>query len=363
MKAYKNFTTDDFVSDDYFCQWVLQPTEDSNKEWISWLTEHPYMRGKVSRARKIVEELYHATSPDTKVNEDLIAATWEEIDKQTQSAQSRSLSINWKIITKIAAAVVLVLGFSLLMVVINKSNEDALFLVEQASVTWEDFENSSATVKRIELADGSVVTLEPESKLKFPLAFEGNNRPVVLEGEAFFEIAKDTVHPFYVYANAAVIRVLGTSFYVKARDTDKDVEVVVKTGKVAVYKRSEIEEFVKVEPKKIQPLLVTPNQKVVLDKAREQLTKRLTSTPQLVKPLGSLSKLKFDEEPVSEIFTALEEAYGVDIDFSDSIGPYCLLTTTLTEQTLFEKLDIICAPLGLLYEEIDARIVIQGSCK
>ena len=56
-----------------------------------------------------------------------------------------------------------------------------------------------------------------------------------MKGKAFFDIARDTSQPFVVYANETITKVLGTSFTIKAFEGEKDVEVSVKTGKVAVY--------------------------------------------------------------------------------------------------------------------------------
>ena len=137
-----------------------------------------------------------------------------------------------------------------------------------------------------------------------------------IEGEGFFDIARDTIKPFYVFANATVIRVLGTSFFVKAKEIDKEIEVIVKTGKVAVYKRKELKELQQIKTKKIQPLLVTPNQKVVFNKAQQKMTRRLTSAPTLVKPLSKLPKQKFQESTADEIFQAISEAYGVEIIYT-----------------------------------------------
>ena len=83
----------------------------------------------------------------------------------------------------------------------------------------------------------------------------------------------------------------------------------------------------------------------------------------MVKPLNQLPKLRFEEAPAGDIFKALEDAYGVQIAFAEGAMVNCPLTTTLTDQTLFEKLDIICHPLGLVYYEQDARIVINGHCR
>ena len=69
----------------------------------------------------------------------------------------------------------------------------------------------------LELSDGTKVWLNSDSELRFPVTFVGDRRNVEIEGEAYFEVAKDEAKPFHVLANGADIKVLGTSFNVRLR--------------------------------------------------------------------------------------------------------------------------------------------------
>jgi len=68
----------------------------------------------------------------------------------------------------------------------------------------------------LRLPDGTRVWLNSESSLKFPAVFSGRDRKVELTGEAYFEVAKNALVPFKVYANGTEIEVLGTEFNVNA---------------------------------------------------------------------------------------------------------------------------------------------------
>ena len=68
----------------------------------------------------------------------------------------------------------------------------------------------------LELSDGTKVWLNSDSELRFPITFVGDRRSVEIEGEAYFEVAKDEGKPFHVLANGVDIKVLGTSFNVMA---------------------------------------------------------------------------------------------------------------------------------------------------
>ena len=83
------------------------------------------------------------------------------------------------------------------------------------------------------LADGTVVRLNADSKLKFPNEFVGQNRKVYLEGEALFEVTTDTLHPFVVKIRDGEVRVLGTLFNLNAYADEKIVQTTLVEGKVA----------------------------------------------------------------------------------------------------------------------------------
>ncbi|SHH65615.1 FecR family protein [Flavobacterium aquidurense] len=85
------------------------------------------------------------------------------------------------------------------------------------------------------LSDGTHVYLNAGSTLRFPVNFiKGMKREVYLEGEAFFEVSKDKLHPFIVNANAINVKVLGTKFNVSSYAEDKEVSTVLVEGSVSL---------------------------------------------------------------------------------------------------------------------------------
>ena len=89
----------------------------------------------------------------------------------------------------------------------------------------------------LELADGTRVWLNAESRLRYPVAFTGKERKVEMEGEVYFEVAKNKEKPFIVTVNGVDIRVLGTSFNVSAYQEDMVTTLV--EGKVQLKKGNE----------------------------------------------------------------------------------------------------------------------------
>ena len=92
----------------------------------------------------------------------------------------------------------------------------------------------------VQLSDGTTVNLNSGSSLKYPVNFiKGKNRHVFLSGEAFFNVAKDTNHPFIVNANEIDVRVLGTKFNISSYPEDKNINTVLVEGSVSTYKAGE----------------------------------------------------------------------------------------------------------------------------
>lgn len=88
---------------------------------------------------------------------------------------------------------------------------------------------------KITLSDGTVVNMNAGSSLKYPIQFiKGHNREVVLNGEAFFDVAKDKTHPFIVKTRGVNVKVLGTKFNVSSYKEDVDINTVLVEGSVSL---------------------------------------------------------------------------------------------------------------------------------
>ncbi|RYF19451.1 MAG: FecR family protein, partial [Flavobacteriales bacterium] len=126
--------------------------------------------------------------------------------------------------TAVAAMLTIVAG----TIWLTNSPKKELQLVFDKTIT------RASEKKIITLSDGSTVTLNNESELEYPKKFSDSTREVHLKGEAFFEISKNKLKPFIVKTGQLNVKVLGTSFNVKHYQTDKNINVVVATGKVGV---------------------------------------------------------------------------------------------------------------------------------
>jgi len=384
MKPYEQYSTIDFITDDFFIDWVLQPTPEHNQFWEVFLKNFPDKLSSIKEAKLIILNLQKAeTLSDTQehfqnnwnniVQQTIVKEKAKPIEKKIKPLTIKR-AINWK---QYAVAAAFLGLFSIIAIAFFQNNpvEQQKISATVPTMEWIEVKNTTVIEQVIQLVDGSTITLEPFSTLKYPTQFLKKQREVVLKGEAFFDIARDTTKPFVVYANETITKVLGTSFTIKAFEGEKEVEVAVKTGKVAVYAnvnslpkkiiekkekfviRTDEQIFIPIPNKKLE---VTPNQRVVFNKVRSDMTKAVAKLPLPVKPVKQLPKFRFVEEPLSEVFQALAAAYELDLHFDETHLDKCLITTNLEDVSIFSKLDIICQAMGLTYQEQNAVIHIYG---
>jgi len=186
-----------------------------------------------------------------------------------------------------------------------------------------------------------------------------------LSGEAFFEVTKNPNRPFVVYANELITKVIGTSFTIKAFPKDKEVTVNVKTGQVSVSVAKQATNPQTVSQRELEGIVLFPNQKAVLSRQDVRLVKSLVENPALIaietpahKPIRG--SFEFDASPASSVFKAIELAYGVDIVFDETLFSTCEFTGNINDESLYEKLDIICKSIEAKYQILDAQIIISG---
>jgi len=222
--------------------------------------------------------------------------------------------------------------------------------------TLTRFSNDAAAPAEITLEDGSRVTLQPRSEIRFVKKFSIEKREVYLSGEAFFNVKRDTHRPFLVYSNEVVTQVLGTSFTIKAYENEKEITVAVKTGKVSVYPNPRRE----AGEARHKAVILSPNQQMVYDRRNEKVVKQLVENPQIILPKSNLFKMSFDEVPVTKIFKVLEDNYGVLIVYDEEALKKCTLTTAMSDEGLYQRIEVICKAIKAEYSLDNAVIVIKS---
>jgi len=211
------------------------------------------------------------------------------------------------------------------------------------------------------LSDKSTVLLKPHANILYPKVFAANKRNVYLKGSAFFSVSRNVKRPFYVYNQKLVVRVLGTSFWVKSSTEKLPAQVAVRTGKVQVEENKNTSLFNISKEKPARPILLTPNQKGIFN--NHQLNKTLVNKPiPLAEAYNVPTSLSytFNDVSVKLILKTLSEAYGIDIKADDSEIANYTFTGDLSKKGLYEQLDLICGTIASKYYIKGTTIVVSN---
>lgn len=360
---YRNFQIQDFIEDAAFKEWVMKPDTHSDAFWNNFLEQHPEKTNLLNNARNVLLAVKSEVEKDFP-SEAQVQRIFENLQDQLQETKDAAQNIEkvqriWSWKWSAAASVLLVAGLALIYAHWFKQDKSIAVYEKMISASEGNLlekHNDSDQLMKVVLPDGSEVTLEKNSRISYPVVFEKNKREVYLIGEAFFQVKKDPKKPFLVFANELVTKVLGTSFRIKAFGEDKNVLVIVKTGRVSVFANQQI----KTQDPETSGLVLTPNQEVIFERADQRFSRKLVENPVILLSADELQHYSFDDAPVAKIFDAIEKAYGVDIVFDEEIMSDCKLTTSLTNETLFEKLDIVCKGIDAEYKVVDAQVIISS---
>jgi transmembrane sensor len=370
MQDYRNFEPEELAIDPSFQRWKLfnDPTE--SDFWKDWLVQNPDKEELIDKAHHLLSALndVYAQLP----NDQTLVSDREvrnEIQRLNYSIESRdNRSSNWYRFSPLrygmAASVAVLLGFFwyYFQQPAHSKKDGVTYseLITQSSKPLLEVTNTNNLPRLINLPDGSTIVLKPKGRVSYPEDFQGVTREVYLAGEAFFEVHKDPSKPFYVYANGLVTKVLGTSFSVQTFEENKQVKVVVKTGKVSVFAGNRTTVTQQKEDYKLGGIVLTPNQQIVFSPVDTRIIKSLVAEPALLEKPAQKQPFSFKGTPIAEVFATLEKAYGIRIVFDEEIMKACYLTASLDDEPLFEKLDLICNTINARYEQLDAHIIINS---
>jgi ferric-dicitrate binding protein FerR (iron transport regulator) len=186
------------------------------------------------------------------------------------------------------------------------------------------------------LPDQTKVWLNSESSLRYPVSYNQKTREVQIKGEAFFEVHKNPLKPFLVYANEIKVKVYGTSFNIKAFPNEKEIETTLIEGKLSITTEGK-------NGKEGEEIFLKPNERCIYNRvlavevknptkviSSKEIVKEPTTTVQkeptiiLAKNINpdvevnwKNGKLIFREETFGELAIELERWYDMKIHFTD----------------------------------------------
>lgn len=222
---YNLYHSEDFAADESFIAYYHQTDEAAIAFWKDWIAHHPEKLDEIYNAERLLAKLSFRL--DEQELQDEFAKFDDFLSQenipviQLDVYKKRGLTIK-----KLALAAVLLLVFSF--------GAYQLYQNQFNQLTYLTFHNGNGKISEFLLSDGTKISLNANSTLKYPKEFKGDKRDVELDGEAFFEVTKDKKRPFSVLANGIKTTVLGTKFNVSAYKNTQKIKVALVEGKVEV---------------------------------------------------------------------------------------------------------------------------------
>ncbi len=391
MQPKTNKPTTDFIHNPDFVNWVISPSEESEKYWQSWIINNPLRKSELMEGRTLIEGLVRK---EKTLSESEVLSLWNKIEDTRSHKKLRFIKIRrWSA----AASILILLGVSGWLVlklntskqkIINyqtlasnvpASNNIELVLADHSQKTFtnkqveikydhsgkletkageetqsEDLQQSTEGLQmnqlfvprgkrcNLVLADGTKLWLNSGTKAIYPVAFSGKTREIYIEGECYLEVAHDALKPFYVVTDQVKVKVLGTKFDISAYKDDCIAAVVLVEGSIEANDGSE-------------NFLLKPNDLLFYQKQTHKVTVEKTN----VLPFISWKDgwMLCEKEPIHVLTRKISRYYDLKINFTDPRINNMTLTGKLDLKNNYEDVfKIICATAPLKYEIIGDSI-------
>lgn len=255
-------------------------------------------------------------------------------ESETKIIPLNSQKGSYKIFFRLAASITLIIAISALAYYFSGTK-------------YQEVVATNTVIESI-LPDGSQVSLNANSKIQYPATFEKNKRKIILDGEAFFDVSHDKTKPFIIEAGDVSIEVLGTSFYVKTNNENNKTEVVVKSGKVAVFETKNKESKVLLEAgQKTEFSTNETNHQIIENNDVNFLSWKTMN-------------LSFDNIQLSKVIEDINKAYHSDLKIINPTVNNCLITVSFENQNLESVLKILENTLNIEIKKKNSSIEIYG---
>ncbi len=211
---------------------------------------------------------------------------------------------------------------------------------------WVEIVSPAGTRTHFDLPDGTKVSMNSDTRLKYKANFK-NNRQIALEGEAWFDVYRDTSSPFTVHTEALDVKVLGTKFSIVSIEKENSVEVILEEGKVQLTgKGNSFSET------------LLPDQGFFYNKATR--SGRIATVDARYLTSWKDGHLVFRNEPLGEVMKKLGRWYNVKFDIADPELEGFRYRATFGDEPLEEVLRLISLTAPVSYEIGERRINADG---
>jgi transmembrane sensor len=351
---YHFFSAEDFLLDESFKKWLMDPDPATIHFWESWLANHPQKREAVEEAKELLGLIQFRNQT---LSEDESDKLWQAIllaRKDPRQAtllplpkESPSSPYHFSYFIRIAAVFFIALSAGALFYLVSLRQGSIQYLTKYGET------------KQVILPDNSVVTLNGNSKLTVPAHWKHQvPREVWIQGEAFFDIQKKYVFhqdgkkakarvKFVVHTQNMEVKVLGTAFNVN--DRRGKTKVMLQEGQVQLSLHA------------VQPgaqVRMEPGDMVEVSR-QERLVRRKKVDPELYASWKD-HKLILNNTPLSEIATTLEDSFGYQVIFKDPAHANRLVRGVLPLNDIPILLEALASSLDLKVTKDKEKLIFES---
>jgi ferric-dicitrate binding protein FerR (iron transport regulator) len=297
------------------------------RRWLNQSDEH---KQQLVEATQLWTKMENYTNQHSAYNVD---DAWEQVKQRIQTRNRHSIIKTRQIITYASVAAAIMLAI--------------FFWYRSSSSNKQVVVHENETIKNLVLADGSQITLNRGSTLTYPSTFNRQTRNVTLSGEAYFDIKNMPQKPFVVNTgiNNIAIRVLGTSFHVKAYQKAPP-EVTVNRGKVQIIQNNQ---------PVIEQLITNERAYISSNGWVKEVNTNLNFLAWKTK------KFTFMDAELADVAKQIESAYQCNIQFANQALNQCRLTAVFNKEEIDDIIQTICLAFDIEAIKQDNTYVLSGA--
>lgn len=335
---YSNYTLSDFLEDDDFARFVVNPSPNDILFWQEVLFQYPALQEDLTQASAIIsayrkQEIFTNAQSQEQV--------WQRITSTLQAEQPRAKIFTLTRLMRVAAVLLLISSVAVTLWLLNQN-------------TNSEIGTAFGELRTVNLPDGSTVVLNGNSKLSYKNNWNKNAREVWISGEGLFNVKhinKDPRHVksterFIVHCSDMNIEVLGTTFNVRTRHNKTDVGLV--QGKIRV-------DYVDPAAKK-QFLVMKPGDFVQYAR-KKAITRTFLPLPEKITK-WTKHQLLFNDATLAQISEIMADDYGYHVEFASPDLAALKIEGEINVPNVDELIETLSTALPLKITRSDKNITI-----
>ena len=330
---YDEFSAEDFALDDRFQKWVLTPDDETEQFWNDLLIRFPQKQIEIEEARELVQLSGITSDPETNA---AYLATWNKIKQNALASENNARETRF---TPARYAMIAATLAGLLVV-------SYWLLTRGQKAELQTFQSKFGEIKHVALSDGTKVTLNSNSELRYLNDFK-SDRKVFLQGEAFFEVSRLSNNQKFIVstADAVDVEVTGTEFNVNTRRSN--IEVFLQSGKVSVKATSGNVEL-------------QPGEKATFNKESKVLGKTKGTAKEIEHLLGWKNEVfVYNDDLLTTIAEDVHDHYGLEVVITDSTLASRRFTGRIPSQPIDVMLKVLSETLEINIQKKPGQIIIE----